>query len=72
MGRVSLAWLLHQPAVASVLCGASKPSQVERNVAAASLSLSEQDLTDLDRATATLKDKMGPSLDMWANPPRTR
>lgn len=72
MGRVSLAWLLHQPAVASVLCGASKPSQVERNVAAASLTLSAEDLGELDRATATLKDKMGESLDMWQSPPRTR
>ncbi|MEM7755756.1 MAG: aldo/keto reductase [Planctomycetota bacterium] len=72
MGRVSLAWLLHQPAVASVLCGASKPSQVERNVAAASLTLSEQDLEELDRGTAALKDSMGASLDMWQSPARTR
>ncbi|MEM7622282.1 MAG: aldo/keto reductase [Planctomycetota bacterium] len=70
--EVSLAWLLRQPAVTSVLCGASRPDQVERNVKAAEIRLSDDDVAALSAATDTVKAKMGDSLDMWASPPRTR
>jgi aryl-alcohol dehydrogenase-like predicted oxidoreductase len=72
MGDLALAWLLHQPAVASVLVGASRPDQVERNVRAAEIELSPETLAELDRATSGIKDKLGDSLDMWQSPPRTR
>lgn len=69
---VSLAWLLHQPGVASVLVGASRPDQVARNVGAADLQLSAEVLAELDQATQPVKQAMGPSLDMWATPSRIR
>lgn len=72
MGDLALAWLLHQPAVASVLVGASRPDQVERNVRAAEITLSDDDLKELDAATSGVKDALGESLDMWQAPPRTR
>ena len=72
MADVSLAWLLHQKAVACVLAGASRQDQVARNAAAADIQLSAQDLADLDAATRDVKDAMGPTIDMWATPARTR
>lgn len=72
MGDLALAWLLHQPAVASVLAGASRPDQVERNVRAVELDLSAETLAELEAATVNLKEKLGPSIDMWQAPPRTR
>ncbi|MEL7473654.1 MAG: aldo/keto reductase [Planctomycetota bacterium] len=72
MGDVALAWLLSRPAVTSVLAGASRPDHVERNVRAAELQLSDEDLAELDAATDPVKAAMGASIDMWASPPRTR
>jgi aryl-alcohol dehydrogenase-like predicted oxidoreductase len=50
--QVALAWLLHQPHVASVLVGASRADQLDDNLAAADLSLSTAELEQLDRLTA--------------------
>ncbi len=72
MARVSLAWCLHQPGVMSVLAGASRPEQVKQNVDASELSLSEDVLSRLDRATAEVKSILGPIPDMWAAESRIR
>ena len=72
MAQVALAWLLHQPGVTSVLAGASRPDQVASNAAAATLQFDEATLAELDAATATVKDKLGSSLDIWATEARTR
>lgn len=49
-GMVELAfgWLAAQPAVASILTGASRPEQVEQNVAAANCTLTDEELTGLE------------------------
>lgn len=49
---VSLAWLLRQPAVSSVIFGARNLEQLEANLAAASLELTDEDLAQLDKASA--------------------
>lgn len=49
--RVALAWLLHQPAVTSVIVGASRLDQLDDNIAAADLSLTSQDLAEIDAAS---------------------
>lgn len=49
---VSLAWLLARPSVTSVIFGARSPQQVAENVAAAELSLSEDQLRRLSEASA--------------------
>ncbi|MNC93266.1 General stress protein 69 [compost metagenome] len=54
MLEVAVNWLLAQPGVASVIAGATKPEQVERNVKAAGWKLSASDLAELD--TITLPD----------------
>ena len=65
MSDVALAWVLAQPGVLGVLAGASKPEQIRRNVAAASIRLSKQVLDELDLATRDLKRALGPNLDPW-------
>jgi aryl-alcohol dehydrogenase-like predicted oxidoreductase len=50
--QVALAWLLSKPAVCSVLVGANKLAQLEDNLGAADLRLSEQHLRELDEMTA--------------------
>lgn len=72
MAEVALAWVLHQPGVDCVLAGASRVDQVKKNAAAAELSLSSDDLAELDRLTRPVKEAMGPSLDPWATPSRIR
>ena len=69
---VAIAWLLHQPAVACVLAGASKPEQIRRNVAAARIELSPEVLRELDDATAPVKEKLGPNIDPWQTESRIK
>jgi aryl-alcohol dehydrogenase-like predicted oxidoreductase len=52
MAEVALAWLLHQPAVTSVIVGAKRRDQLDANLAAARLALSADDLAALDAASA--------------------
>lgn len=59
MPDVSLAWLLHQPTVTSVLAGASRPDQIRQNASAAAIRLSPEVLKALDDATRTVKEKDG-------------
>lgn len=49
--RIALAWLLHQPAVTSVIIGAKRPEQLADNLAAAEIDLSTHELTALDAAS---------------------
>ena len=50
--QVALAWLLTRRAVCSVLVGANKMEQLEDNLGAVKLHLTEQDLRELDEITA--------------------
>jgi aryl-alcohol dehydrogenase-like predicted oxidoreductase len=45
---LAFAWLAWQPAMASIIAGATKPEQVDANVAAVDWKLSEEDLAELD------------------------
>jgi aryl-alcohol dehydrogenase-like predicted oxidoreductase len=51
MAQLAIAWLLTRPAVDSVLLGATKTHQLEDNLGAIDLVLSEEDLARLDEAT---------------------
>lgn len=46
--ELSLAWILHQPGIDSVLMGASRPSQVEENVKALDIKLSPEVMKKID------------------------
>ena len=50
--EVALGWLLHRPAVASVIAGATTPEQVEANVRAAAWAPPREDMDEIDRITA--------------------
>ncbi len=50
--ELAFSWLLHRPAVASVIAGATTPEQVEANVDAAGWALSREDMDEIDRITA--------------------
>lgn len=47
--QMSIAWLLHRPEVTSVLIGASRPEQIDENVAALKMaSFSAEELSEID------------------------
>jgi len=48
VARVALAWLLHKPAVMSVIIGAKTAEQLEDNLAAADLTLAPDEMARLD------------------------
>ena len=74
--RIALAWLLSKPVVTSVLVGAKRLSQLEDNIAAVDITLSEEELRQLDAISelppeypgwmlATQgADRLGP-VDLW-------
>ena len=49
--ELAVSWLLAKPSVPSVICGATRPEQVEQNVKAAEWTLSAEDLTEIDKIT---------------------
>jgi aryl-alcohol dehydrogenase-like predicted oxidoreductase len=51
MAQVALAWLLSRPSVTSVILGCRTVKQLEDNLGALDLALSDQDVADLDAAS---------------------
>ena len=51
VARIALAWLLHQPAVASVIVGAKTSDQLADNIAATDVRLTDPELKSLDEAS---------------------
>jgi aryl-alcohol dehydrogenase-like predicted oxidoreductase len=62
VAQVAIAWLLAKKAVTSVIVGASKPQQLEDNLAAASLVLAAGEIAELDELT-----KPGAVYPNWFN-----
>ncbi|HEX2722797.1 MAG TPA: aldo/keto reductase family protein [Gemmatimonadaceae bacterium] len=52
MAQMAIAWVLRVPEVASAIVGASRPQQVDDNVAASGVILPEDALDDIDRILA--------------------
>jgi len=52
VARVALAWLLHKPAVTSVIIGAKTVEQLDDNLAAVELALSHDEMSELDAVSA--------------------
>lgn len=72
MGELALAWCLHQPGLTCVLAGARNPKQARSNAAAGRRSLPPELVAELDAATQTVKEKLGPSIDLWQAPEESR
>jgi aryl-alcohol dehydrogenase-like predicted oxidoreductase len=60
VAQVALAWLLHQPAVTSVIIGARRIEQLHENLQAVSVRLTADDLAALDSAS-----KLAPEYPGW-------
>jgi aryl-alcohol dehydrogenase-like predicted oxidoreductase len=54
--EIALAFLLREPATTSIIFGSTKPDQVISNLRASDLSISEEDLTRLDKVSAEAPD----------------
>ncbi len=72
MAHLSLAWVLHQPGVASAITGMRRPDQARDSALAADILLSDDIIRQLDEATRPVKAALGPNLDMWQTEPRGR
>lgn len=72
LAPVSLAWLLQQPAVGSLIVGVRSRAQLERNLVATQIRLSPAQIGELSAITEDLKMAMGPEPDLWASPSRMR
>ncbi|MGC9319159.1 MAG: aldo/keto reductase [Armatimonadota bacterium] len=72
MTHVAVAWLIAQPGVGSVITGIRNPEQARDNAAAADLTLPQDVIDRLDKATEPLKEKLGPNADMWESESRIR
>jgi aryl-alcohol dehydrogenase-like predicted oxidoreductase len=54
---MSIAWLLTQPVVSTVIAGADRPEHVEANVRALEIHFSDADLVEIDRLTLVDEDR---------------
>ena len=52
VARIAIAWLLHRPFVTSVIVGARNVEQLEDNLASTEISLTAEELSELDRVSA--------------------
>jgi aryl-alcohol dehydrogenase-like predicted oxidoreductase len=59
VAQVAIAWLLHQPAVTSVIIGAKRVGQLAENIGAIDVALSPEDLKSLDAASTLPKEYPG-------------
>jgi aryl-alcohol dehydrogenase-like predicted oxidoreductase len=74
--RISLAWLLTRPVVTSVILGAKRLDQLQDNIAAIELELTQEEIKQLDEVSAlppeypgwmlstVSVDRLGP-VDLW-------
>ncbi len=59
VAQIALAWLLHRRVVTSIIIGAKRLDQLDDNIAAAGIELSEQELDRLDQASALPREYPG-------------
>lgn len=52
LAQLALAWVLRQPNVSSAIVGASRPSQVDDNVGAVNVELTDEDVTEIEKILA--------------------
>ena len=72
VASLSLAWLMAQPEITTVIIGARNSSQLARNMSAVDLRLDAATLRKVDQITGPLKDYFGLNADMWWGGDRSR
>ncbi|QIA07715.1 aldo/keto reductase [Draconibacterium halophilum] len=60
VAQIALSWLLHQPAVSSVIIGANKPEQLAENLSSVNINLEASELKELDEVS-----KLAPEYPGW-------
>ena len=70
MATIAVAWLLHQPAVTSVILGIKRLEQLDENLKATQITLSESELTLLDEASTLSPEYPGWMVDIHGVPRR--
>ena len=60
VAQIALSWLLHQPAVTTVIIGANKPGQLADNLNSVNVKLNENELKELDAVS-----KLAPEYPGW-------
>jgi aryl-alcohol dehydrogenase-like predicted oxidoreductase len=66
VAQITLAWLLHQKAVTSVIIGAKRADQLQDNIRAARVRLSDDELTALDEVSRLPEEYPGWMMQMMA------
>lgn len=72
MSELALKWAFAGPGITSSLCGARNLKQLQENLQAAMEPLDPKIVAELNRATAPLLEKLGPSFDYWEHPSNDR
>lgn len=72
MGNLSMGWLLAKQGVAGVIVGARNAYQVQKNVEAANINLSQDVTQELDKITEPLKQELEKNPDIWQSNSRYR
>jgi aryl-alcohol dehydrogenase-like predicted oxidoreductase len=67
VAQLAIAWLLHQPSVASVLLGVKRLDQLEDNLGAVTITLAADELQMLDEASKLPAEYPGWMLAMWSH-----
>lgn len=65
MAQLAIAWLLAKECVTTVIAGARTIKQLKTNAAAMQLSLTAEQVAELDQLSRPIKEKMGANLDAW-------
>ncbi len=65
VAQLALAWLLHQPAVTSVILGAKRLDQLNDNLGAADVTFTAEELAALDEVSRLPAEYPGWMLGMW-------
>ena len=63
--QVALAWLIQMPGTVIPIIGCSKISQLEDNLGALDVNLSDEDWQKLDKAGREVWEVLGPDATMW-------
>ena len=56
LSQLALAWILRHPSISSAIIGASRPEQVEENVKAVDLILTQDVLDEIENILEEVKD----------------
>ena len=70
--QISLAWILKKPFMTSTLVGCRNVEQLEANLSATGVSLSDENMARIDMASLPVWEKLGDAADYYENRTRSR